>query len=562
MQARMQATQRIEHRAGATPGRPGAPAPGGDPAGTRREAAGGGLWGWAIALASAVWAMRTVGAYAIVQTDAARHAMNGVFIRDFLVRGNFTDALPFARAYYAHFPALSMPYHPPLFPFIEALFFFVFGVNAVSARLAVAVAVGLSAILLFRLVKKTEGATTVAAVSTISFLCLPQSLWLGSDVMLEFPTLVFMLLALRCLEPVDTEYPVGRALLFALLSGAAVWTKQQAVFLGIVPFLYFALRRQWVLFRKPALWISSAVFAGLVAGLSALSIPFEGTGVSQAIPAAPGALHLSYMRLFWRNLTFYAGHYYGVVGPAGLILIAAVAIACGLRLYGRRPVSLYASWVIASLAVPLLIRPYNTRYLFFTLPALIVLGYVALNRVALRLSGKPTVATAALLVVACISVSWKFPYRIFYLHGPDEAARWLAASRPKRILYCGETDGNFIFSYRSALDASSTSIITADKLPPGAFKPDAIERFAHEYGIQYVVVEDLPAGGANRPWTWMTQSPPPAMSLERKIPMTSSTGRWNGMLRVFRFSNPSAHPKDVLSMRMWMSGRTMDFRLE
>src|SRR4051812_39977535 len=71
----------------------------------------------AIAFSFAAWALRTIGSYNVIETDAARHVMNGVFLRDLIVRGTFTDVLSFARAYYAHLPALSLPYHPPLFPF-------------------------------------------------------------------------------------------------------------------------------------------------------------------------------------------------------------------------------------------------------------------------------------------------------------------------------------------------------------------------------------------------------------------------------------------------------------
>src|SRR5690242_1667256 len=176
---------------------------GGRPLSGKREPRKDWWWGAAIAIAFAAWAMRTVGAYAIVQTDAARHAMNGVFLRDLIARGKFNDILPFARTYFAHFPALSMPYHPPLFPAIEAVFFLIFGVNTFVARLVVALAAALSATLLFGIVKRAGGSTLIAAASTITFLCLPQSMWLSSDVMLEFPTLVFTLLAIRCLEPAD-----------------------------------------------------------------------------------------------------------------------------------------------------------------------------------------------------------------------------------------------------------------------------------------------------------------------------------------------------------------------
>src|SRR5690242_11761409 len=60
----------------------------------------------AIPLVFTAWGLRTIGSYTVIETDAARHAMNGVFIHDLIARGKFTDVLPFAKTYYAHLPAL------------------------------------------------------------------------------------------------------------------------------------------------------------------------------------------------------------------------------------------------------------------------------------------------------------------------------------------------------------------------------------------------------------------------------------------------------------------------
>jgi hypothetical protein len=67
----------------------------------------------AIALCFTAWSFRSSGPYNMVETDAARHAMNGVFIHDLVAAGKILDVFAFAKSYYAHLPALSLPYHPP-----------------------------------------------------------------------------------------------------------------------------------------------------------------------------------------------------------------------------------------------------------------------------------------------------------------------------------------------------------------------------------------------------------------------------------------------------------------
>jgi hypothetical protein len=513
-----------------------------------------------IALCFAGWGLRSVGGYNIIETDAARHAMNGVFLRDLVASGHFTDVLPFARAYYAHLPALSMPYHPPLFPLIEAVFFAIFGVNALAARLAIGLTVFLSGVILFRLAHASNRSLTLAAVSTVTFLCLPEALWLGADVMLEFPALVFTLLAIYCLQGADNEFTMKRALAYALLASAALWTRQQMIFLGAVPFGYFLLLGRWRVFLRAPLWVSAGLFGGSVAALSALSLPFHGAGVNQAIPsAAPHHHNSTYIELLFRNLQFYFDGYPKVVGPAGVLLILALLVTLALRLYDRKVVALYGSWIVSSLAVLMLIRPIATRYLFFTYPALIVLGYAGLMHIVERFSGSRRWAVVAAAILAAIALV-QFPYRTQYLHGPEEAARVLAGTDATRILYCGGTDGNFIFNFRAQQKDLRTTIIMGDKLPPSLFAGAALEEFAHDYGIQYIVLEDAQGVLAKRPWVRLMNTPPPSMIAERDVPLTSSD-RWNGLLRIYRFTNPSPTPKDYLSMRMFTIGGTMDFKL-
>src|ERR1700722_3369416 len=68
-------------------------------------------------------ALYHVGQTEVVDTDAARHAMNGAFIYDLIRTGHLFHPIAYAKVYYSHLPSLSVPFHPPLFPAIEALFF-------------------------------------------------------------------------------------------------------------------------------------------------------------------------------------------------------------------------------------------------------------------------------------------------------------------------------------------------------------------------------------------------------------------------------------------------------
>src|SRR5689334_21373905 len=256
---------------------------------------------YALAVFFALWTLRGVWRGNIVDTDAARHFMNGAFIHDLVVNGQAAHPLQFGKEYYGRLPALSRPYHPPLFPAIEALFFFPFGVNLLAARLVVSLSVAVRVILLYRLVNATHGSALLALCVTVSTFSLWYSQLVATDVMLEFPCLAFTLAALFCVRDLERGYSLRRALLFAVFSAAAVWTKQFAIFLGVVPPFYaLAVRRPRLLFGK-AMWISSSIFAAAVLALMSLSIPFNRAGVNQVPTAAEDA--------WWvisHNLEFYA----------------------------------------------------------------------------------------------------------------------------------------------------------------------------------------------------------------------------------------------------------------
>lgn len=103
---------------------------------------------WALAVFFALWSLRGAAATDITLNDQARHALNGVALLDMVRDGAVGRPVAYLRDYFSHFPAISMPYHPPLFPAIEAVFYAVFGIRPAAARLAVSVFVAGSVLLL------------------------------------------------------------------------------------------------------------------------------------------------------------------------------------------------------------------------------------------------------------------------------------------------------------------------------------------------------------------------------------------------------------------------------
>jgi hypothetical protein len=547
------------------------------------------------ALFFALWSLRGVGHSEIVDTDAARHAMNGALIYDLVRGGHLTHPIDFAKTYYGHLPAITMPFHPVVFPAIVSGFYALFGVKALSARLAVALAVGICFLLLYRLVEATLRNSVIAACVAITVLSLWWVQLVATDVMLELPAMAFTLAALYCLRDLTFQeearaFPWGRALLFTTLGALAISTKQHAVFLSGVPVLSALLAGRWRLLKRAQFWICAAVLLGVGAGWALLWAHFQGSaGNGNQVASSPHDLRL----IFFKNARLYGQWIWEdlTVLPAifAVCSIAAFAYAVAKRQWRGAGLSLsrnsrttdspgapessdsllrltprpaacalYTAWMISAALVLLVLGAVDPRYRFFLIPAATVTAYAMLWRGCASLWGE----RRAWYVPTLFAIAWFVTGLFFepeYLRGPADAAALVTESGPARVLYAGEADGNFVFAVRSHDPNLQTTVIPAGKLPASTFDPEALERFCRHFGINWIVLEDVPDA---HKWSSMAASPAPSMRLERSIPLESSRTRWkSGRIQVYRFTAPADPGGGVLELPVRKLDRPIEIKL-
>ena len=104
-------------------------------------------------------------------SDSPRHALNGVFVADFLRDMPFRDPAAYAYAYYAKYPALTILFYPPLFYFFSAPFYWLFGVSQGAGLVAVFVMYSAFAIGSYRLFRFWLPSTTAACAAAGTRLC-------------------------------------------------------------------------------------------------------------------------------------------------------------------------------------------------------------------------------------------------------------------------------------------------------------------------------------------------------------------------------------------------------
>ncbi len=491
---------------------------------------------WCIGAFFGYWCLRNLADSGTIHNDAGLHATNGAFLLDWLRHGPLLHPSQAATAYYARFPALSIPYHPPLFPLAEALLFGIFGVAVWPARALVAMCLGVCAWLLFRTVKSTHGSASLAAAVTVTFLALPVSQSTGSDVMLEFPALTWTLAAVAPLARSGDCVPWS----FGLCAALAVLTKQNTIFLAGVPLLHALItkpRRVWqerALLASPVLPAASLAFLWLMSRVSGLYVE----NVEWPVLPLPA--------LVAQNAAFYAGALSGQVSYGGAALLTGLAL---FALPWRRN-RLYTAWTAAVLATILVTPPQDVRYLFFALPALLVLAFDSFRTAVSRLlhPGWARFSEICVALLAAVPLCLEPAPR---LSGPGEAAAALPAGA--RVLYAGRNVNAFTFEMRRRNPALSCIVIRASDAGPDNLLPVAFEGLARDYDLGYVVVERTPfreSGGA--------YEPPASAKLAASIAMNASLPADRGRLEVYRLAPASRGrlPKD-LTVRM-VSGRGLE----
>jgi len=455
-------------------------------------------------------------------TDAKRHVLNGTLIYDFIRSGQLTHPVAFAKAFYSRFPAISIPYHPPVFAMAEAVSFAVLGVNAIAARLPVAIAAGICGVLMYQLVKYTHRSSGLALAATLTFFSLPLCYEVATDVMLEFPALAFTLGALYCLRDLGAGFPPSRAIPFAILASAAVWTKQHAVFLGLVPFAFIVFHGNWRLLRQPTIWAASFFLGLAVLALLQLSQTVKSLGATNQFAESHTLWGAISYNVFW-----YTQGWSWQNGPfSGIVCLVAIASFLACPQLRRRPEShLYLACIVSLALLLLPLSHHDTRYFIYALPAVFVLICDCVRLTFSRILPARYVTAACGLLAAC----WIAYYASFWRVSVPDSIHWQIARNlkdcnPRRLAYCGQYIQEVAMALRLISPDSRTIIIRGDKLDPTLFTPEHFEDFIRRYGIDMVVVEPgkmpkpFDPNLHDAPWNALAVQAAPSMVLTKVFP--------------------------------------------
>jgi hypothetical protein len=333
-----------------------------------------------------------------------------------------------------------------------------------------------------------------------------------------------------------------------------VWTKQHAVFLGLVPFLLILFRGNWRLLRAPQLWVSSVFFGLAVLALLGLSSQVHSAGVAKQFASArtvgPAAFNTAWF--YFRDMKFELGpvtEIWLMLSPAAFLLIPS--------LRRRRENDLYLAWILPLLLILLPAASHDMRYILFGFPAFLVLGYDILGLASKRLLPAKYAPAVSGLVAIWLSVS----QISFFLHEPQSETAYtqialaLKDRSCRRFLYCGEKSWYLAATLRFVNPDSRAIMIRGDKLDPSIFTPDRVDRFAQRYGVDTLILEP---GIESHPWDFLFVHPTAKMVSDRVV--VGGTSDHNKIL-IFDFANTSSNPESTIDVPLSFADGSLNLDL-
>jgi hypothetical protein len=398
-------------------------------------------------------------------SDAPRHGLNGIFLKDVLVTLPLSAPKRFAMDWYVQYPALSILFYPPLFYALSAPAFLVFGESHAVAQGMVALhaaALGLGTYALAAAWLPLPAALAAALI----LLGLPEiTLW-GRTVMLEIPALAWLVwgavFALRHARAGDAGSLWGAA---ACVLGA-LYTKLSMVF-AVPALAWLLLRGRGVgMLAERRVWLASAAFLVGLAPLGAMTVLFGQANV-QSVVAIPDteASRRTLAGWVWYARALPGMATWPVLGLAALGLTASALGRIGRWGSGER--TMLAAWFAVSYLALSFIELKEARHGVILLVPVAIWAAAGLAfafglAAALRPAAPALAATlAAAFFVA--AMAWR---PVPYIPGYREAVERAAALAPpdSTVLFSGYRDGSFIFNMRTAAGRPDLVTVRADKV--------------------------------------------------------------------------------------------------
>lgn len=399
-------------------------------------------------------------------SDEAAHFVSSLVIADYITTGHGTNPVKFATDYYAHFPKVAIGHWPPVFEFLQAVLFLIFGHPGVVALLLQAVIAGVGTAIPAWIIGRSLGVVP-GFLAGAMVLCAPVFLPMLNMAMADNLLAVTVVLTAICWSRFYHAKDWRWGVLFALTAAAAILTKGTAFGLAFMPLIYLALKRDFKF-----LFNLKTIVAGCLVG--ALTLPWYALTYKMAADGWVYTWGIAYSKL---AIPFFAGALVTSIGiPSVVAYLAGIAV-CMRRTPTYAPTTQepdIATFVAASLAMILfaMVAPadLDPRYLIAALPCIAIVAVwgaaQCIGTIArLAPSTLPVSAGVAALTLVSLLLVFQVPATRSF-HTDQFVEKIIAAQEPNPfILVSGNVfaEGAFIASFAERDPAKHYYVVRAQK---------------------------------------------------------------------------------------------------
>lgn len=395
--------------------------------------------------------------------DGPQYANAGAMIHDWILSRDLLHPYQFATRQYAQYPAFHLPFHPPAYPFLLALFFLATGVSYISARVFVALCLGMAGCFFYAIVRYLGTTRAVALGCALLLLTIPEVAHWSRDTMSEVPSLAFILggsyFFLKWLQTNKFAYCL------TAFGFAEIAFLSRVTMAGIIPawFIFALLTGQLRKLRSLSLALLAATYIliNIAWTIFASRFAMYETGLNGG--SQESAAHRLLSSLSWSNISFYVTHLPAIAGW-GTLVMAALGLIFAVRLWKRKPLGLYwLSWLLSSCGFLLLLRLVpEQRYFFFVMPGCAGLAAVLFGpEIDSRIRSWVAPALLSLCLVTNVVQLRHLPRGVV---GYDEVARYMARTdEPGNIMSICWENQDFVFRYQASHPTIERRIIRGDR---------------------------------------------------------------------------------------------------
>ncbi|MDE1463026.1 ArnT family glycosyltransferase [Spartinivicinus poritis] len=441
--------------------------------------------------------------------DSPRHALNGAFVMDFIGAAPFYDPVTYAYDYYSQYPALTILFYPPLFSFLLAPFYAIFGVSQETALFVLFICYAFFACGCYFLARQWLTAPLSFGVA-LMIVASPEIAYWGRQIMLEIPAFAFLVWSSYFLVRYTREQRISCLYLSIALLVLGVYTKISIAFVCLPYLIALISARGYSLIKDKHSYIIAGLAIIGILPLILLTIEFGQANVQSAMGISDAIVsRLSIDGWIWYALRLPA--------QAGwpVLLTSAVFVTLWLWPFTTRPNihnSLFLiSWLVVGYLFYSSIDLKETRHsIYLLLPIAIFAGFTCHYLFQSKLFQNKIfknqalwAATSCILIGVLTLTMTSISRPVHYVDGYRDVVDYIAEVTPdnSNVLFSGYRDGSFIFNMRAKSNRPDVNILRADKLllevavrrslgvKQQSYSEAEINDLINKMGVHYIVAQ-------------------------------------------------------------------------